>query len=170
MLGRTMENIAKAKTADAITKLLSLQPATAVLLHVDENTGEIIEEKEVDTNLIQKGDLLKVDSLLFAHLTKLLMGSSFIKVVPGEKIPVDGQVVSGTSTTDESMLTGEALPISKNPGDQVIGGTINKEGMIRIKATHVGADTGLYTLLNVLVRGSDSLIPCLSPEPDRATC
>jgi len=134
-----MENIAKAKTADAITKLLSLQPATAVLLHVDENTGEIIEEKEVDTNLIQKGDLLKV--------------------VPGEKIPVDGQVVSGTSTTDESMLTGEALPISKNPGDQVIGGTINKEGMIRIKATHVGADTALSRIVQLVEEAQTQKAP-----------
>ena len=60
MLGRLLENLAKAKTADAITKLLSLQPATAVLLEVDEHTGEVMAEQEIDTNLIQKGDILKV--------------------------------------------------------------------------------------------------------------
>mgnify|MGYP001080853394 CR=1 FL=1 len=60
MLGRLLENLAKAKTADAITKLLSLQPATAVLLEVDEHTGEVMAETEIDTNLIQKGDILKV--------------------------------------------------------------------------------------------------------------
>lgn len=64
MLGRLLENFAKAKTADAITKLLSLQPATAILLEVDELTGEVLDEKEIDTDLIQQGDVLKVERFL----------------------------------------------------------------------------------------------------------
>ncbi len=103
MLGRLLENLAKAKTADAITKLLSLQPATAVLLEVDEHTGEVMAETEIDTNLIQKGDILKVRwkkkthffSISFCPLAAGLTPSNLLiaaeRLCQGSKFPSTGK-------------------------------------------------------------------------------
>ncbi len=120
VLGKYLEAKAKGQTSEAIKKLMSLQAKTANLLEFDEN-GNIIGEKKIDTTLIQKGDILKV--------------------YPGEKIPTDGVVVDGHSAVDESMVTGESVPVEKKPGDEVIGGTINLEGVLKVRATRVGRDT-----------------------------
>jgi len=139
MLGRLLENLAKARTAQAITKLLSLQAETAVLIRVDEQSGQVISEEQIDVNLIYKGDLLKV--------------------VPGEVIPADGVVAYGTTSVDESMLTGEMLPVPKNVGDEVTGGTLNKEGMIHVRTTRVGSDTALARIVQLVEEAQTQKAP-----------
>ncbi|XP_047942460.1 copper-transporting ATPase HMA4-like isoform X2 [Salvia hispanica] len=92
--------------------------------------GNLISETEIDTKLIEKNDILKI--------------------VPGAKIPVDGLVIDGQCHVNESMITGEALPVSKGPGDKVIGGTVNENGYIRVKATHVGSETTLSQIVELV--------------------
>lgn len=116
LLGKYLEHKTKSKTSAVIRKLMDLKPKMARVL-VD---GE---EKEIPIELISVGDIMLVR--------------------PGEKIPTDGVVVEGHSTVDESMVTGESIPIEKKVGDEVIGGTINKEGVLKIRATKVGEDTFL---------------------------
>lgn len=114
LLGRYLEEIAKARASSAIRKLMELRPKTARVLR----DGK---EQEVATEDVSVGEILIVK--------------------PGESIPVDGVIVSGRATVDESMVTGESIPVEKKEGDSVIGGTINKTGLITIKATKVGKDT-----------------------------
>jgi Cu+-exporting ATPase len=98
LLGKYLEVVAKGKTSDALSKLTELAPETAVLLTLDKD-GSIISEMEISTQLLQRND--------------------FIKILPGEKVPVDGVVIKGQSYVNESMITGEARPIAKKPGDKV---------------------------------------------------
>lgn len=98
LLGKYLEVVAKGKTSDALSKLTELAPETAVLLTLDKD-GSVISEVEISTQLLQRND--------------------FIKIVPGEKVPVDGVVIKGQSHVNESMITGEARPIAKKPGDKV---------------------------------------------------
>ena len=113
-LGKLLEARTKGQTSSAIKKLIGLQPKKAKII---ENGVE----KEV---LIEK---LKVGDIVVAK--------------PGEKIAVDGVVVEGSTSVDESMLTGESLPVTKNVGDKVVGGSINKNGSIRFEATEIGKNT-----------------------------
>ncbi|KAH6809321.1 heavy metal atpase 5 [Perilla frutescens var. frutescens] len=129
LLGKYLEVLAKGKTSDALAKLTELAPDTACLLTLDA-AGNVISETEIDTQLIEKNDLLKI--------------------VPGAKIPVDGLVIEGQCHVNESMITGEALPVSKGPGDKVIGGTVNENGYIRVKATHVGSETTLSQIVELV--------------------
>ncbi len=123
ILGKYLENKTKGKASSAIRKLLELQPKTARI----KKDGE---EVEISVDLIQVGDT--------------------IVVRPGEKIPVDSIVVEGYSAVDESMITGESLPVGKKPGDMVIGGTINREGVLVIKAIKVGNDTFLSQVVKLV--------------------
>ena len=111
LLGKYLESISKGKTSEAIKKLMGLAPKTAIIIKDNEEIEIPIEEVEV-------GDI--------------------ILVKPGGKIPVDGEVVEGNTSVDESMLTGESIPVEKNIGDKVIGASINKNGCIKYKATKVG--------------------------------
>ncbi|PIN16018.1 Cation transport ATPase [Handroanthus impetiginosus] len=129
LLGKYLEVLAKGKTSDALAKLTELAPDTACLLTLDAQ-GNVISETEIDTQLIEKNDILKI--------------------VPGAKVPVDGVVIDGQSHVNESMITGEALPVAKKPGDKVIGGTVNENGYIRIKATHVGSETTLSQIVQLV--------------------
>ncbi|GFQ06142.1 probable copper-transporting ATPase hma5 [Phtheirospermum japonicum] len=129
LLGKYLEVLAKGKTSDALAKLSELAPDSACLLTLDAE-GNVISETEIDTQLIEKNDILKI--------------------VPGAKVPVDGIVVDGQSHVNESMITGEALPVSKKPGDKVIGGTMNENGCIRIKATHIGSETALSQIVELV--------------------
>ena len=132
MLGRLFEARAKAGTGEAIRKLIGLQAKTArVVRH-----GE---EREIPIEDVQVGDV--------------------IVVRPGEKIPVDGEVLDGRSAVDESMVTGEPIPVTKNPGDAVIGATINQTGAFRFRATKVGRDTMLAQIIKLVEQAQASKAP-----------
>jgi len=124
LLGKYMELKTKGKTGSIIKKMLELQPKTA---KIKKETGE---EFEIPIELIQPGDIAVVR--------------------PGEKIPVDSTVILGSSAVDESMVTGESMPVSKQVGDNVIGGTVNKEGMILVKAAKVGSDSFLSQVVKLV--------------------
>ncbi|KAK9766013.1 Cu(2+)-transporting P-type ATPase [Basidiobolus ranarum] len=137
-LGRYLENKAKSKTSTALSKLISLTPSTAVLLEHDDD-GHVIQEKKISTDLVQKGDILKI--------------------FPGEKVPADGTVKSGSSSVDESMVTGEPIPISKKPGDSVIGGTVNGMGSFTMEATRVGSETALSQIVKLVEEAQTKKAP-----------
>ncbi len=129
IFGKYLEANAKGKTSTAIKDLLDQQATTANLLTYNEN-GEIIEEKKIEAELVEVGDILKV--------------------YPGEKIPVDGSVVDGSSSVDESMITGEPIPVIKTKGEVVTGSTINQSGVIYVKAEKVGKDTTLSQIVKLI--------------------
>nr|DAD42318.1 TPA_asm: hypothetical protein HUJ06_000548 [Nelumbo nucifera] len=129
LLGKYLEVVAKGKTSDALAKLTDLAPDTAYLLTLD-GEGNVISEMEISTQLIQRNDV--------------------IKIVPGAKVPVDGVVITGQSHVNESMITGESRPIAKRPGDKVIGGTVNENGCLVVKTTHVGSETALSQIVQLV--------------------
>lgn len=123
VLGRYLEARAKSRTGDAIRSLMGMEVKTATLLRGDD---EVI----VGVDDIQVGDILLVR--------------------PGEKFAVDGRINKGTTTVDESMITGESMPVSKGPGDEVIGATINNNGLVQMKAEKVGKDTTLNSIIRLI--------------------
>ncbi|MBB6716461.1 heavy metal translocating P-type ATPase [Clostridium gasigenes] len=131
-LGKYLESVSKGKTSEAIKKLMGLAPKTAIVIRSEKEIEITIEEVEV-------GDI--------------------IVVKPGEKMPVDGEVVSGTTSVDESMLTGESMPVEKNSGDKIIGASINKNGTINYKATKVGKDTALAQIIKLVEDAQGSKAP-----------
>lgn len=132
ILGKLLEALAKGRTSEAIKTLMGLQAKTARVIRDGQEADIPIEE-------VQVGDL--------------------IVVRPGEKIPVDGIVTEGRSTIDESMLTGESMPVEKTQGDEVIGATINKHGSITFQATKVGKDTALAQIIQVVEDAQGSKAP-----------
>lgn len=131
-LGKYLENVTKGKTSEAIKKLMGLAPKTARILKDDTETEIPIDEVRVEDIIIVK---------------------------PGEKIPVDGEIVFGATSIDESMLTGESIPVEKNIGDKVIGASINKNGFVRYKATRVGKDTALAQIIKLVEDAQGSKAP-----------
>jgi Cu+-exporting ATPase len=132
LLGRLLEARAKGQTSEAIRKLIGLAPKTARVVRDHQESDIPVEE-------VQKGDL--------------------IVVRPGEKIPVDGLIREGRSAVDESMLTGESLPVDKNPGDEVIGATLNKSGSFIFEATRVGEETALAQIIQLVEQAQGSKAP-----------
>jgi P-type Cu+ transporter len=131
-LGKLLEARAKGRTSAAIKKLMGLTPRTATVLR-----GE--DEVTVPVDDLAAGDLLVVR--------------------PGERMPVDGVIVDGRSSVDESMLTGESMPVNKAVGAEVIGGTVNKQGRLVIEATHVGAETALAQIIRLVQEAQGSKAP-----------
>jgi len=132
LLGKSLEAVTKGRTSESIKKLMGLAPKTATI--VQEGT-----EIEIPIDEVEAGDI--------------------VMVRPGEKIPVDGEVVGGRTSIDESMLTGESIPVEKGPGDGVIGASINKNGSITFRATKVGADTVLSRIIKLVEDAQGSKAP-----------
>lgn len=132
LLGRLLEATAKGRTSEAIKRLMRLQPETARVLR-----GDI--EREMLINEVMIGDM--------------------VIMIPGELIPVDGEVIDGYSTVDESMLTGESLPVEKSAGDKVFGGTINRAGSFKFKATRIGKETALGRIIKLVEEAQGSKAP-----------
>lgn len=132
LLGKLFEAHAKGRSSEAIKKMMGLQAKTAVVIR---DGAEV----EIPVEEVQKGEVI------------------FIK--PGEKVPVDGEIIEGQSALDESMLTGESVPVDKNIGDKVIGATLNKNGFLKIKATNVGRETALAQIIKVVEEAQGSKAP-----------
>ncbi len=132
LLGKTLEAISKGRTGEAVRKLMGLKPRTALLI----KDGE---EKEIPIDEVETGDILLVK--------------------PGGGIPVDGVVIKGTSAADESMLTGESMPVDKKPGDTVFAATVNATGALHIQATKVGEDTALAKIIRLVEEAQGSKAP-----------
>ncbi|WP_195780372.1 heavy metal translocating P-type ATPase [Priestia megaterium] len=132
LLGKLFEANAKGRSSEAIKKMMGLQAKTAVVVR---DGAEV----EIPVEEVQKGEVI------------------FIK--PGEKVPVDGEIIEGQSAIDESMLTGESVPVDKNIGDKVVGATLNKNGFLKIKATNVGKETALAQIIKVVEEAQGSKAP-----------
>lgn len=132
ILGKLLEALAKGRTSEAIKKLMGLQAKTARVIRDGRELDVPIEEVVV---------------------------GEIVVVRPGEKIPVDGVIVEGSSTVDESMITGESMPVEKHPGDEVVGATINKHGAFQFKAAKVGKDTALAQIIQVVEEAQGSKAP-----------
>src|SRR2546425_1190054 len=132
LLGRVLEARAKGRTSEALTRLIGLQAKQARVIRDGRELDIPVEDVKV---------------------------SDVVVVRPGEKVPVDGVILEGTSSLDESMLTGESMPVDKGPGDQVIGATLNKTGYFRFKATQVGADTALAQIVRLVEEAQGSKPP-----------
>ena len=128
-LGLAFEVKARGRTSQAIKRLIGLQPKTARVIRGGE-------EQDIDVSHVVKNDE--------------------VRVRPGEKIPVDGDVIEGRSTVDESMLTGEPMAVRKKTGDKVVAGSINKSGTLLFKATHIGSETTLANIINMVKRAQNS--------------
>ena len=131
-LGKYLEAISKGKTSEAIKKLMGLVPKTATIIR---------DGKEA---------IIPIDEVIVGDITL---------VKPGEKLPVDGEVIEGTTSIDESMLTGESIPVEKTIGSNVIGASINKTGFIKYKATKVGKDTALAQIIKLVEDAQGSKAP-----------
>jgi P-type Cu+ transporter len=132
LLGRLLENRARGQTSEAIRKLMGLQAKTA--------------------RVIRNGQEIDLP------IAEVVLGD-VIFVRPGEKIPVDGEIMDGSSTIDEAMVTGESLPVRKQPGDEVIGATLNKTGSFKFRATRVGKDTFLAQIVKLVQQAQGSKAP-----------
>ncbi|KAJ1652731.1 Cu(2+)-transporting P-type ATPase [Dispira simplex] len=129
-LGRYLENLAKGNTSTALSRLMSLTPSSTTLVEWDPTTETSHHDQKIPTEMVQRGD--------------------YLKVLPGEKLPSDGVVVQGSSNVDESMVTGEAVPLTKTAGSTVIGGTVNGTGAFVMQATRVGHETTLAQIVKLV--------------------
>lgn len=135
-VGKMLESYSKGKTTNAIKGLMELAPDKATV--IKEIDGKEVEQ-EIDIKDMKIGDI-------------------FI-IKPGEKIPADGIVISGISAVDESTLTGESIPVDKEPGSEISSATINQSGFLKCKATHVGKDTTLAKIIQMVSDASNSKAP-----------
>jgi Cu+-exporting ATPase len=138
LLGKYLEANAKSKTSKAVSKLAEMAPENATLVGVVAESGEMtpLSERVIPLSLLQRGDVLLVR--------------------PGEKVPTDGTVLSGATEANESMLTGESLPVSKEEGSKMIGGTININGAVQMKVDEVGEDTALAQVIRLVETAQSS--------------
>jgi P-type E1-E2 ATPase len=145
LIGNALENRARNHTSAALKKLVNLQPAIATVLR----EGQQI---ELPVSQVIKGDV--------------------VLVRPGQRVPVDGEVMEGRATIDESLLTGESIPVEKHVGDQVIGGTLNQTGTFRLKATSVGEKSVLAQIVKLMreAQGSQAPIQRLADQVSGCLC
>ena len=141
LVGRYLEALAKGRTSEAIRRLMGLQAKTARVMREDEAV-------EVPVDEVRAGDV--------------------VRVRPGERIPVDGEVISGRSHVDESMITGEPVPVAKRAGDEVVGGTINDSGSFDFRASRVGGDTVLAQIIRMVEEAQGAKLP-IQAMVDRVT-
>ena len=134
--GRYLENTAKGKTSEALSKLIGLTPSTATI-YTDGEAGKV--EKQIPSDLLQKDDI--------------------VKIVPGDRIAADGVVIRGKSDVDESMVTGESLPVPKSEGSMVIGGTVNGLGTLDFKVLRAGKETSLAQIVKLVEEAQTSKAP-----------
>jgi len=132
LTGRYIEEKAKGRASQAIKKLLEMEAKTATIIEDDK-------EKEVPIEEVEPGDIMVVK--------------------PGEKIPTDGEIVEGSTSIDESMATGESMPVERSVGDEVIGATVNQNGLIKVKATKVGKDTFLSQVIKMVEEAQGTKVP-----------
>src|SRR5205809_327905 len=132
LLGKYFEELAKGRASEALRKLMDLQPRTAKVLRDGKEEG-------VPVELVQQGDI--------------------VVVRPGERIPVDGVIEEGFASIDESMITGESIPVDKAAGDPVIGATINRSGLLKVRATKIGKDTTLSQIIQLVEEAQVSRAP-----------
>ncbi|MDR0400192.1 MAG: heavy metal translocating P-type ATPase [Treponema sp.] len=137
LLGKTLEAVSKGRTGDAIKRLMGLAPKTAIIVAAGPS-GEGV-EREIPIAAVVPGDI--------------------VVVKPGAKIPVDGVVTEGAGSVDESMLTGESMPVDKKPGDPVYGASINGNGLLRFRAEKVGGDTALAQIIRLVEEAQGSKAP-----------
>lgn len=137
LIGRLMSEHAKGRTSRSLSALMNMQPRSAVLLDADERG--VVVETEIDVALIQRGDMLKV--------------------LPGAQVPTDGVVVAGHSTVDESMITGEPLPVERQADDPVVGGTVNQLGALTIRATKTVQEATLAQICSLVEQAQTSKAP-----------
>ena len=139
LLGRFLENLAKARTSEALSHLMALQPDSARLLIVDPETGAVLDEEVVEASQLQVDDL--------------------VKVIRGDKVPADGVVEFGDSSVDESMITGESMPVEKQIGSHVIGGTVNGGGLLHIRVVNSIENSTLSNILSLMENAQSSKAP-----------
>ncbi|MDR2053994.1 MAG: heavy metal translocating P-type ATPase, partial [Treponema sp.] len=137
LLGKTLEAVSRGRTSEAIKRLMGLAPKTAIIMETNA-AGETV-EREIPIDEVIPGDI--------------------ILVRPGAKIPMDGTVTEGNTSIDESMLTGESMPVDKKAGDPVYGATINANGLIRFRAEKVGSDTALARIIRLVEEAQGSKAP-----------
>ena len=133
LVGKLLEEIARGRASEAVRRLLDLQPPMARLLKEDGSEEEVPVEE--------------------------VMPFDVVIVKPGEKVPLDGEVIEGASSVDESMITGESIPVTKGVGDEVIGGTVNKEGALKVEVTKIGMNTTLQQIVHMVEEAQMSQAP-----------
>ncbi|CAH8580494.1 unnamed protein product [Schistosoma bovis] len=157
-LGRWLEHIAKGKTSEALTKLLSLHAKEATLIDLSPTEKQKLEDtlqqqtKNLPTNLFASGIEKRIP-------IELVHQNDIIKILPGEKVPVDSVILIGSTSCDESLITGESMPVVKKPGSDLIGGSINLASIVWAKATHVGEDSALSQIVRLVEEAQTSKAP-----------
>ncbi|XP_018652277.1 putative copper-transporting atpase 1, 2 (copper pump 1,2) [Schistosoma mansoni] len=157
-LGRWLEHIAKGKTSEALTKLLSLHAKEATLIDLSSTERQKLEDtlqqqtKHLPTNLFTSGIEKRIP-------VELVHQNDIIKILPGEKVPVDSVILIGSTSCDESLITGESMPVVKKPGSDLIGGSINLASIVWAKATHVGEDSALSQIVRLVEEAQTSKAP-----------
>jgi P-type Cu+ transporter len=158
LIGRLLETKTKEKASDAVRKLLDLKPRTARVLRLVINEGNKSEVRKNNNNLNE--NYINFDNSKLKSITKefkeieipveQIVEDDLMVIRPGERVPTDGMVIEGNSSLDESAITGESIPVDKIKGDEVIGATINKNGLLKVKATKVGQDTVLSQIITLV--------------------
>jgi Cu+-exporting ATPase len=163
LIGRLLETKTKEKASDAVRKLLDLKPRTAKVIRPvfrEENEKEVSKKNNNNSHSNNQNDLnfdnykkLKSITKEFKEIeipVEQIEEGDLMLIRPGERVPTDGLIIDGTSFVDESALTGESIPVDKTKGDEVIGATINKNGLLKVKATKVGQDTVLSQIITLV--------------------